>query len=391
MGTYAVRALLGMKACDEIIVADLDEKRAASFAEKAGEGVSPLALDVSDQEALDRAVSEADLVMNTVGPFFKFGKIVLSSCIRIKRHYVDICDDWQPTLELLELNDQAREAGITAIIGMGASPGVSNVLGKKAIAELDSAESIFTGWSIDAAKPERVGDKASAATVHGIYQLSGTIRVFDGGKYIDALPIKPVDLDYPGIGVRRTYTIGHPESVTFPRYFPELQKSQNVFLSSLFNVVGLNVISWLVNRKLLTIDNAAHLAEMIEGAARPEETPAKMLADLANKKKAPLPPMFGLALGTKDGAPASAACAILSAPAGGMGGITGVPLAVSAAMVLGGKVKERGVFAPEGALDPDQFLDTLAPLCSPRKNDAADLVLTTRSWDTEDLDFSKHL
>jgi len=57
-----------------------------------------------------------------------------------------------------------------------------------------------------------------------------------------------------------------------------------------------------------------------------------------------------------------------------MGGVTGVPLATALAMFAGGKIGRRGVFAPEGAIDPDAFFDELAPLCTPDSKGAGDLV-----------------
>ncbi|MBW2087346.1 MAG: saccharopine dehydrogenase, partial [Deltaproteobacteria bacterium] len=53
-------------------------------------------------------------------------------------HYIDINDDWEPTLDMLKLDEEARQAGITAIIGMGASPGVSNLLAVKAMSLFDT-------------------------------------------------------------------------------------------------------------------------------------------------------------------------------------------------------------------------------------------------------------
>ena len=144
MGRHAARTLVSQKWCDRIVIADIDGKRADAFARELGDSAQPLVLDISDPVVLDAAVAGADVVMNTVGPFFRFGLQVLSSCIRTGRNYVDICDDWEPTISMLDLDEKARAAGITAIIGMGASPGISNMLAKKALslASTNSANTI---------------------------------------------------------------------------------------------------------------------------------------------------------------------------------------------------------------------------------------------------------
>ena len=58
---------------------------------------------------------------------------MLRAAIRAGCHYVDVCDDWEPTLEMLALDTEARAAGVTAVIGLGASPGITNLLAVQAI------------------------------------------------------------------------------------------------------------------------------------------------------------------------------------------------------------------------------------------------------------------
>ena len=102
----------------------------------------------------------------------------------------------------------------------------------------------------------------------------------------------------------------------------------------------------------------------------------KALADEGVPK---LPPVFAVAVGVKDGKPASAAAAIASAPATGMGGATGVPLAVGLATLRPDGELRRGVFAPEGIVDRRRFFELLGPLCTPAKRGMEDLVLVSRS------------
>ncbi|MBU0993414.1 MAG: saccharopine dehydrogenase NADP-binding domain-containing protein [Proteobacteria bacterium] len=381
MGGYAVRTLLKNDSPPEIIIADKNAETAENFAKNLGNMVRWMSLDISDQHALSRAVGESDLVMNTVGPYFKFGKSVLTACIQAQKHYVDICDDWEPTLEMLALHPEAEKAGITAIVGMGASPGISNMLAVKAMGELDHARKIYTGWDLDSAKPEKTGKKPSAATVHGVHQLTGTIRAFENGEYIYKKPIRRLTMDYPGIGPGTVWTIGHPEAVTLPRYFQDLTLSSNVMTTSPGNIFGLKIVAMLVDGGIISVDRAAWVAEKVGGPANPQDTPEKMLSEMVAVKRKGLPPLFALAVGEKDGKLASAACMITSAPAGGMGGATGVPLAVAAMLLGKGAVLAKGVFAPEAAISPEVFFNTLGPLCAPARNGAQDLVLTTRSWE----------
>lgn len=178
VGRYAVRVLRDDPVVDRIVVADRDLELCTAFCREQGPKVVPLALDVSDPSALVAAMHDTDLVMSCVGPFFRFGVAVLSAAIEAGRSYVDICDDPEPTLAMLELDARARERGISALVGMGITPGVSNLLAVLAARELDETLELVTGWDLAAALPETIGPEPSAATLHGVEQLSGHIRVF---------------------------------------------------------------------------------------------------------------------------------------------------------------------------------------------------------------------
>ncbi len=279
MGRHAVRALIEHGFCSHVIVADINGNLAREFASRFGSKASWRIVDVRDHLQLREAVSTADIVMNTVGPFFLHGLQVLKAAIDAGRHYMDICDDWEPTLEMLALHDRAREAGVTAVIGMGASPGISNMLAVQAISALDEVEEILTGWDLESALPEKVGPLPGAATIHGIHQMTGSIRVFDEGRFVDTRPVRQVRIDYPGIpGAARAWTIGHPEALTLPRYYPTVRKSLNVMTALKSSIAFIRVISVLVDSGLLSVKRAAWIAEHLKGAAERLRRPIAIIS-----------------------------------------------------------------------------------------------------------------
>jgi len=151
------------------------------------------------------------------------------------------------------------------------------------------------------------------------------------------------------------------------------------------NLYAMRVIRLLVDAKLLSIERAAAWVEKLEGVGKPVKTPDDYLREISEEGSHRLPPVFALAVGKKDGKRASVAAAILSAPAKGMGGATGVPLAVGLASVRPDGEQRRGVFAAEGIVDRKEFFDLLAPLCSPKKRGMDDLLLISRSWENVEL------
>ena len=149
MGRFAVETCMNFENISEVIVADINAEAAISFADLMNEKVSGIGLDVTDIDALRKKMESVDVVLNTVGPFFKYGPPILNAALEAGCDYLDINDDWEPTIEMLQLDEKAKNNSKTAILGMGASPGLTNMLGAAAIQELDEVETLYTGWTMD--------------------------------------------------------------------------------------------------------------------------------------------------------------------------------------------------------------------------------------------------
>ncbi len=189
--------------------------------------VRPRQVDISDPASLQALVADADVVLNTVGPFTRFGPTVLEAAIGSRTHYVDICDDPEPTVAMLALHERARAAGVTAIVGMGASPGLSNLLAGLAAGRLDELQDLHTAWPVDVgdgsdADPVVGPDgRPSAAAVHWMEQICGVVPAVTGGAVADRQALQPVSLRLPGNRGDTAYAVGHPEPLTLhARYSP---------------------------------------------------------------------------------------------------------------------------------------------------------------------------
>lgn len=390
MGQFAARTALNFDFVREIVVADRDGDRARVFAETCGPKAVPLKLDVQDEKALSSALGEIDVVLATVGPYYRFGLPILRAAIAAGRDYIDINDDWEPTLEMLDLDEEARRAGVTAVVGMGASPGVSNLLAAKAIRLLDEVDTVITGWGVpgdggsSGLPAPGEGGTYGAATDHWLHQLTGTIRLWRGGRYADVRPLQAVEVDYPGIGKGVTDTVGHPEPVTLPRYFPQMRESCNVMN---FPASTIAILRWLAKRvedEELSFGEATDwLTSLEQGEGREkllaDAAPELIQALVANVEPSEtlLPSLFAVATGSRHGQRASAAATISSAPIGSMGAITGIPMAIGLKMIAEGKIERPGVFAPEAVIDPDAFFDALAPYCEPKRTNHEDMLIIT--------------
>ncbi len=386
MGRYAANTAARLDFVDELVVGDLNAAAAESAAAAIGSKASGASVNVTDPASLARVFSGADAVLNTVGPFFRLGPPVLRAAIAAKVHYLDINDDWESTEAMLALDEEARAAGVTAVIGMGASPGMSNLLACLAMDELDEVDEIIAGFDLDAAMPEERGAAPAAATIHGLHQLSGHIRIFENGAFTEVKPQRPISFDYPGLGRRTGWTMGHPEAITFPRYFPKLKSARVVMTMAPSNRIGVRILCALIDAGLVSLERAADWVERLEGVGKaPVKKPADYTKEILEDATNRLPPIFAIARGRRQGQPATVAGAVRSAPPVGMGGATGVPLATALGVVRSVAGTKCGVFAAEAIVDPTAFFDALAPLCDPVCEGAADLAIVTRSWESVDL------
>ena len=370
MGRFSSFAISNYPNILKVTIADLNEANAIEFSNHFDDRFNGIGLDVTDKEHLEKIMSDHDIVLNTTGPFFKFGLSILKSAIKCKCHYFDICDDWEPTEEMLKLNDEALKNEITAIVGLGASPGISNLLGLKAMNELDKTESIITGWDVSSAKPEDESSQkgTNAAMEHGLQQISGEIKVYKDKKYKLTKPLEKIKIHYPGRGNHNVFIFGHPEAITFPHHFNDLKESVNACHgSNQSNIYIIKILRWLVDKKLISFKQGASLLEWLE---------RKIGTPNIEKQIKGLPSIYGLARGLKDNKKASVAVTLSEedlSNSWGMGAITGFPLAFGLKLLLENKINKKGVFAPEGgAINPDDFFSLLTdhPLS------------VSRSWET---------
>ena len=355
MGAYACEVLSKADEVREVVVADRDGAKATALAAQLGPKATALALDLSEGTALAEALTDSDIVLNTAGPFYRFGREVLSAAIATRTDYVDICDDWEPTLEMLELDDAARAAGVTAVIGMGASPGTSNLLAVLAMDECDTVDRLYTSWRASAAHFPRAAEgqefaDATAAIEHWVHNCTEPIKIWRDGGLVDAVALQERRLSYPGRGEDAVWVCGHPEPLTVPRTRPEIRESLNVMSARRGLMDAISGIAERVRAGELDVRQASEellRAPNVSGkaAGAPPNLPANI---------------FAIAEGTKDGKRIRVGAQALVQPEGNMGEMTGIPLAVATIMMARGQVNAPGVHGPEGAIDPRIFFTDLS-------------------------------
>ncbi|CCC10016.1 unnamed protein product [Sordaria macrospora k-hell] len=107
--------------------------RTLASAQKLSEGVknaTPISLDVTNDEALDAEVAKHDLVISLIP--YTFHATVIKSAIRQKKHVVTTS---YVSPAMMELDAEAKAAGITVMNEIGLDPGIDHLYAIKTIDE----------------------------------------------------------------------------------------------------------------------------------------------------------------------------------------------------------------------------------------------------------------
>lgn len=221
IGSRIVDEILRLSPSAHVTIADIDEIKGQQIAKQMG--VDFVKADVTRSGELLEILKGKDVVVNAVGPFYRFGVQVLKTALTAGISYVDINDDYDSTLEGLALDRIAREKGVTAIIGMGATPGITNVLASIGAEKMDEVEEIGTYWIWTAIDPTM----GNAIIEHFFHAITGNVKVFKNGNWVDEKALSEAEtFDFPEpIGTWEVAIVGHPEPITIPRYI----KAKNVF------------------------------------------------------------------------------------------------------------------------------------------------------------------
>ncbi len=349
MGYEAVKLLLERTSA-EITVADASARGLKRVEAELGNKVKTTGADVNDRESMVKLLKGADVVISTVGPFYKYATGVIKAAIEARVNLIDIDDDFDATKDSLELDEAARKAGITAIIGMGASPGVTNLVAKLGASRMDRTDDIRLYWGESAIDPT-----GSAAMMHWFHITAGKVPVFIDGKWVEQQ------------GFTQPEVTGHPEPVSLPRY---IKGVKNVSIKgALYPPKMMELYRWLIdtgfgsNDTFMVNENVSmpfrELAVRII-RSMPRFAPdyfKDILEDALGKYEACAGTFKIVVSGQKGNKQVTRTYDLM---ANNVAHSTALPAVMAAQALLDGKVKGTGVMAPEGALDAAMFLEAMS-------------------------------
>jgi saccharopine dehydrogenase (NAD+, L-lysine-forming) len=356
VGSVAVKTLAAQEIISEVVIGDWNIDKAKAMAKDLGSKVSAIKVNAEDRESIKAAVRGCDIVLNCVGPFYKTVKTILSAVIELGINYVDVCDDVDVTVDILNMDKQAKAAGITALIGMGNSPGISNLLGKFAAENLlDETDSIdiFHAHGGEAIEGEGViGHRFHCMTIDVPMFLDGKLTYV---KYFepDGIALRQ-KFEFPILGEVPLYPYPHPEQVTMPRYIKTRQVTNkgsvipNEYYDLTRELCGLG----LASKELLDVKGVKVTPYDFAMAYILKQRERILKETNFGKQRGCL----SIVVKGKKGGKYREYRFHLASRSEALGEGTGIPAAMGVLLMQTGKISSKGVMPPEGCINPNDLL-----------------------------------
>lgn len=358
VGSVALKTVVESRVFSEILIADINEEKASEIACSCGlEGAQACRVEAVDMKSVRSAIHGSSVALNCIGPFYKYGPGILLAAIEEGINYVDVCDDFDATEACLAMDEAARKAGVSALVGMGSSPGIANVLVRFAAEELlteVASVDIYHAHGGEAVE-------GPAVVKHRIHSMSVPIPVFIDGKFKRLDMFSPEGMafeeraEFADVGTYDVYLYPHPETITLPKYIKGVQRVTNLglvlppaYAELIKGTVRLGIVG---DQPIMVNGNPVIPLEFAV-------TYILSNRDRLTREAGIIEAMGCLKIvvrGIRKGEPATFVFS-MSSRGRGMGEGTGIPAALGAILMATGKIKEKGVLPPEACVVPADLL-----------------------------------
>jgi saccharopine dehydrogenase (NAD+, L-lysine-forming) len=328
-----------------------------------GKLVHVMELDASDTDAVAKVAKseKVDAVVNCA--WYQTNLAVMKACLRAGAHYTDLGGFFDTCLKQLQLHREWKNAGVNATIGLGSTPGLTNVAGAAGAAKLDKVDTIniYCSWGNTLEVKEPGWPGYSIRTV--LDEFTQEPVMWLDGKHVKQPVLSgetTVTMQEP-IGKVTAYYVKHSEPATLGRYigkgcrnvtfrigFPSTDFATFRTLRSLgfADTEGIP----FGDQKVSPLD---YLTSMYQRAI------AKSRHDAPPKEEYEYDAFRIDVFGTRQGTPATVTYHIITwnDPERGIPSArdTSVPPAVVSYWQGKGKIREPGVFPAEATVDPEPF------------------------------------
>ena len=368
MGQGIIRDLLSDRAIVDIVevrLCDTSRDRMEALSAELGDPRLTLHdLDVSDANALARVLEAGDLCINSVPTLAGFQMDIFEAALAAGIDYVDLGGLGTYTVKQLEWMDQFKDAGVVAVLGVGADPGMSNVICRAVADRLDEIDSINLYWAAELSGPENpiLIPPYSISTVLAEYAHPST--QFLEGHHVTCAPMTGKEtLDLPEPWGRCIFMYSaHSEQLTVPLAEGIKDKGIQEFTWKL-HLPHREHEAWvgLMKAGFGDFDNPV----TVGGAAvKPLDVLSAVIERNITENADSIPDQtsheihFAIGRGRIGGEPATVRCEVIVSPDpmydGYVDAGTSMNASIAAQLMLS-QTRKPGVFAPESYFEPERY------------------------------------
>ncbi len=354
MGRNAARILAASDVVSEIVIAGRNMEAAKRTAAEIGDKATALQVDATEEGRVASLAAGSDILLNAAGPDFRVALPAVRAAVKAGVHYCDVSADGPSTEKALALDAAAKAAGVTALLGIGADPGVSNLMLMHAARRFDRVDELRSCWVLPLVvwgNPKevlvgwRAAGHADASWQTMMRAVRRKVRVYRDGRLTEVDPIDDaVRITIPRGGRVTAQPLSGPLPITLPRTLPGVRSVSHV----------MSLLPPQINEPYCDLGRRVAAGELDESAAAFSlyemvvTDPGRWLADPEGYGSEFV--LWAEAIGTKQGQRVRYKCW----PVGGWEG-TATALATATLKILRGEVPHRGVLSPESCLDPMSF------------------------------------
>ncbi len=127
----------------KVVLSDISLDRAKSVADwLKSRKASAIKVDAGDRNDLTKAIGQVDVVINATVP--RYNMLIMDAALKNNVHYIDLASyiPYDSVRKQLNLSGKWKDADLTAIMGLGEDPGISNLLARHLADKMDRVEEI---------------------------------------------------------------------------------------------------------------------------------------------------------------------------------------------------------------------------------------------------------
>jgi saccharopine dehydrogenase-like NADP-dependent oxidoreductase len=359
MGRVAIKDLLASPMIDEVKVGDIELRRAKRVVEELkSKKLSAAEADATDSKKLVQKIRGCQVLLNAT--WYEYNLSAMKAALEAGVHYVDLGGLFHMTRKQLKLDLQFKRAGLTAILGAGESPGITNMMCKSLTGRLDSVDVVrIRVGGREVPKSNKLVFPFAIPTIFDEYAKRPV--VYRNGEFRELEPLsgnEEVRFPQP-VGKNTCHYCLHSEIATLPKSFRgvKLVDFKLGISERIYGAIKPLLAAGLSDTRPVTLNGkfvSPHdFAIAYLSSKSSDEEPTRYVA-LRTEVRGQKRGRENLSVSEMVGAPSKE-----KGVRNATGLLTGLGASVVTQMILADEARKTGVMSPETCLDVERYFDEL--------------------------------